>query len=94
HAYPQAKAILVDDIYKDGDHQAWADFTIKTLGYVPDIVFSSEEYGEPWSKAMGSKHMLVDLQRKNVPISAAQIRKNPAAKQEYINSEVRDYYLG
>lgn len=93
HAYPEAKVILVDDIYKDGDHQAWGDFTIKTLGYAPDIVFSSEQYGEPWSKAMGSEHMLVDLERKHVPISAAEIRKDPRAKQDFINPEVRDYYL-
>lgn len=92
-AYPQAKVILVDDIYKDGDHQAWADFTIKTLGHAPDIVFSSESYGEPWAAAMGSKHMLVDPQRKNVPISAAEIRKDPAGKQEFISPEARKYYL-
>jgi HTH-type transcriptional repressor of NAD biosynthesis genes len=92
-AYPTAKVILVDDIYKDGDHPAWADFTIKTLGQAPDIVFSSEAYGEPWSIAMGSRHMLVDLERKHVPISASEIRQNPAAKQEFISPEARAYYL-
>lgn len=93
HAYPQAKVILVDDIYKDGDHQAWADFTVETLGYAPDIVFSSENYGEPWSKAMGSKHMMVDPDRKHVPISSTEIRKHPKSKQEFINPEVSAYYL-
>lgn len=93
HAYPQAKVILVDDIYKDGNHQAWGDFTVKILGYTPDIVFSSEQYGEPWSRAMGSDHMLVDPERKHVPISAAEIRKEPAAKQQYMSPEVRSYYL-
>jgi NadR type nicotinamide-nucleotide adenylyltransferase len=93
HAYPRAKVILVNDIYKDGNHRAWADFTIKTLGYPPDIVFSSESYGEPWATTMGSKHMLVDPERKNVPISAKEIRKNPAGKREFINPEVRNYYL-
>lgn len=93
HAYPQAKVVLVDDIYKDGDHQAWADFTIQALGYAPDIVFSSEQYGQPWSEGMGSRHMMVDSERKRVPISGAEIRKHPKAKQEFINPEVRAYYL-
>lgn len=93
HAYPEALVILVDDIYKDGDHRAWAEFTVRTLGFVPDVVFSSERYGEPWSKAMGSRHMLVDPARKNVPVSARDIRNNPEALQEFINPEVRAYYL-
>lgn len=93
HAYPKATVILADDIYKDGDHQAWADFTIKTLGYAPDMVFSSEEYGEPWSRAMGSQHMLVDPRRKHVPISATEIRESPEAKRGFMNREVRTYYL-
>lgn len=91
-SYPQASVILVDDIYKDGDSKAWADFTIKVLGYAPDIVFTSERYGQPWSDFMGSKHILVDLERKNVPISAREIRKDPLAKREFIDSDVREYY--
>ncbi|HEX5744378.1 MAG TPA: adenylyltransferase/cytidyltransferase family protein [Candidatus Saccharimonadales bacterium] len=94
HAYPKARIILVDDIYKDGDHRVWAEFTAKTLGYAPDIVFSSEKYGEPWSEAMGSKHMLVDPERQHVPVSASEIRRHPRANQEFMSPEVRAYYLG
>src|SRR4051812_15365250 len=57
HAYPQATIRLVDDIYKDGDSKAWADYTIHLLGKAPDIVFTSEAYGEPWTKFMGSEHV-------------------------------------
>ena len=92
-AYPMAKVILVDDIYKDGDHQAWADFTIKTLGQAPDIVFSSEKYGEPWAEAMGSKHLLVDLERKHVPVSAREIRRDPQSKKDYLSPDVQSYYF-
>lgn len=93
HAYPQAKVVLVDDIYKDGDHRAWADFTVESLGFAPDVVFSSESYGEPWAAGMGSRHVLVDPGRKHVPVSATDIREHPRAKQEFINPEVRAYYL-
>ena len=93
NAYPQATVKLVDDIYKDGDHRAWANFTIRTLGYAPDTVFSSEGYGEPWARAMGSKHMMIDPDRKQVPVTATEIRKDPKNNQEFINPEVRAYYL-
>jgi cytidyltransferase-like protein len=92
-AYPQASVVLVDDPYKDGDHQAWADFTVRTLGYAPDIVFSSERYGKPWAEGMGSKHMLVDPERKHVPVSASDIREDPEANREFISPAARPYYL-
>lgn len=93
HAYPEANVVLVDDIYKDGDHQAWADFTVRTLGYAPDVVFSSEQYGEPWSAGMGSRHVMVDPGREHVPVSASDIRRHPEANREFLNDEVRDYYI-
>jgi NadR type nicotinamide-nucleotide adenylyltransferase len=93
HAYPETEIVLVDDIYKDGDHQAWADFTVSALGYAPDVVFSSEKYGESWSAGMGSRHVLVDPGRERVPVSASEIRRNPKAHQEFLNDEVRNYYL-
>lgn len=93
HAYPQATVILVDDIYKDGHHQVWADFTVRTLGFAPDIVFSSEKYGEPWARGMGARHIMVDPERSHIPVSASEIREHPAANQRYLNPEVRAYYL-
>ncbi|MCU0721218.1 MAG: AAA family ATPase [Pirellula sp.] len=39
--------------------------------------FSSEAYGEHVSLALKSKHCLVDLDRKHVPISGTAIRSNP-----------------
>lgn len=91
-AYPGANVILAGDIYKDGDHQAWADYTIEVLDYAPDIVFSSESYGKPWSDAMDSQHMMVDFDREQVPISAEAIRKDPKANWEFINPDVQEYY--
>jgi len=46
-------------------------------GYVPDVVFTSEDYGEAYARFMGAKHILVDKQRKTVTISARQIRSDP-----------------
>jgi HTH-type transcriptional repressor of NAD biosynthesis genes len=83
---------LVDDIYKDDDSKAWADYTIKLLGQAPDIVFTSEAYGDPWARLMGSEHMLVDLERKHVPVSATEVRKNPLATWRFLGPDVRSYY--
>ena len=42
-----------------------------------DAVFTSEDYGETFAKYLDVEHVLVDKERKTVPISATEIRKNP-----------------
>lgn len=48
--------------------------------YIPDSVFSSEAYGEPFASFLSGyfkkeiKHVLVDLDRKRYPVSATKIR--------------------
>ncbi len=91
-AYPQATVRLVDDIYKDDDSQAWADYTIELLGKAPDIVFTSEEYGDRWAELMGCQHVLVDLERRTVPISGTQVRQNPLGTWQFLDPGVRAYY--
>jgi HTH-type transcriptional repressor of NAD biosynthesis genes len=41
-----------------------------------DFVFSSENYGEPFAKALGAESVVVDLARDMLPISGTQIREN------------------
>lgn len=72
--------------------KTWADITVKFLGYIPDCVFSSEEYGEPYSKYMGSKHVLVDLPRQQVPISATKIRGDMDNNWSYLSNEAKGYF--
>lgn len=87
--FPQVEVRVMRDIEKDDDSQAWADYTVSFLGYHPDIVFTSEDYGEPYAKYMGAEHVLVDRERNTVPISATKIRENPYAKWEYLSAPVR-----
>lgn len=70
----------------------WAKLTTSFLGFVPDVVFSSEKYGKPYAKAMGSHHVLVDLKRKKVPISATTIRSNVSKYWKYLSSEAKSYF--
>ncbi len=91
-AYPDSQVRLIKDIYDDDNSQAWADYTVKLLGRAPDIVFTSETYGDPWARLMGSEHMLVDLERKAFPISATQVRANALKNWRYLDPHVRAYY--
>jgi HTH-type transcriptional regulator, transcriptional repressor of NAD biosynthesis genes len=70
----------------------WAKITIKLLGFVPDVVFSSESYGEVYAKCMGSKHVMVDIKRIKYPISGTKVRLDPLYCWEYLSEPVRAYY--
>lgn len=59
----------------------------------PDTVFTSELYGEEIARRMGIIHVLVDLERKTVPVSGTLIRNNPFQYWEYIPPNVRPYFL-
>lgn len=91
--HPDVTVRLFDDRdYDDHDSALWARLTIEFLGFVPDVAFTSEHYGEAWSRFMGSRHICVDLTRQNVPISATKIRRAPLAHWDYLEPPVRAYF--
>jgi HTH-type transcriptional repressor of NAD biosynthesis genes len=70
----------------------WAAFIQKT--YPPiDIIFSSEEYGEPFAQSLGTQHKIFDLQRSNFPVSASLIRQKPFQHWNFIPLIVRPYFV-
>jgi HTH-type transcriptional repressor of NAD biosynthesis genes len=69
----------------------WAAFIQKTFQPI-DILFSSEEYGEPFASNLGAEHKIFDLQRSNIPVSASLIRKNPFQYWDFIPAIVRPYF--
>lgn len=90
--YPDVEVRLVPDTLSDDDTGGWASYTVRVLGKAPDIVFTSEDYGEPYAKLMGSKHILVDKQRIRIPISGTKIRNDAVANWAYLAPPVRAYY--
>jgi HTH-type transcriptional regulator, transcriptional repressor of NAD biosynthesis genes len=70
----------------------WTDIGRK---YCPDmdVIFTSELYGEPYSKYLGVKHELVDLERKTFPISGTKARTNPFENWNYLPNEVKPYFV-
>jgi HTH-type transcriptional regulator, transcriptional repressor of NAD biosynthesis genes len=90
--HPDAHVLVIDDRHDENDQQVWAANTIRWLGGPPDAVFSSEDYGETYARAMGSVHVPVDRQRTRVPCSSTLVRKNPFAMWDYLEAPVRAWY--
>lgn len=91
-AYPKAHVQLVEDKYDQDDSALWAGLCKGWLGFVPSIVFTSESYGDAFCRFLGSRHVLVDKERRNVPISATRVRQCPLASWEYLPPCTRGFY--
>jgi NadR type nicotinamide-nucleotide adenylyltransferase len=92
--YPQVKVYILyynknDDF---NDSKLWADLTVKHLGFTPEVVFTSEDYGELYCQYLKCHHYLVDKAREIVPISGTQIRNQPLKYWDYISNPVREFY--
>ncbi len=93
HTHPSVRVLVIEDNkLADDDSQGWAKFTIDILGYVPDAVFTSEAYGDPYASFMGTVHVLVDRNRTHVPISATMVRSDPMKYAEFLEPCVRAYF--
>lgn len=93
HAFPEVLVRVIPDTVAPDDSKGWAKHTLCFLGYVPDVVFTSESYGDPYAQALGSVHMLVDRKRASVPISATMIRSDMWQYAQFLRDEVRQYFL-
>ena len=92
--HPNVEFLSVEDTVLDNDDSAaWADYVRSMLGYVPDVVFTSEDYGVPFSRCLGSRHVSVDRARSAFPCSGTAIRANPLANWDCLEPCVRAYYV-
>lgn len=89
--HPDCEIDLVPDELED-DSREWAEFTLRTLGFAPDVVFSSEDYGEEFARLLGARHVMVDRERQVVPISATRIRAAPLDHLDFLEPCVRAWY--
>lgn len=55
----------------------------------PDVVFSSEVYGGGIAERLGARHVVVDVERAAVPVSATMIRDDPLAHLGFLAPPVR-----
>ncbi|MEY2665535.1 MAG: hypothetical protein RLZZ480_640 [Candidatus Parcubacteria bacterium] len=92
--HPTATVIAIEDtVLDDDDSEGWAAYTKEILGYTPDAVFTSENYGDPYAAFMGCAHVLVDKERTTVPVSGTLVRGNPLARLEFLEPCVRAYFV-
>lgn len=89
--HPGVEVLAIDDHYPDDDSRLWAELTVGWLGRAPDVVFTSEEYGDAWAGFLGCRHVLVDRARRAVPCSGTAIRRDPLAYWAYLEPPVRGY---
>lgn len=90
--HPNVHVMTVDDELDPDDSKSWAEHSISWLGFTPDVVFTSEDYGPEFARYIGCEHVMVDRLRFAVPISGTSVRANPLACWEYLELPVRAFY--
>jgi len=93
--YPQVRFLeIYPDRFDRQSAQAWVDTTLEAIGTAPDLIFSSEAYGEQYAEMLGATHRMIDRERATVPCSAGSILADPAGNSQFIDPEVLKYLLG
>lgn len=94
---PNVKVHIVDDIYTDDDtpesNIIWGRYTEAILGFKPDIVVASEEYGKGWAAAMGADFEMYDADRFMIPVSGTLCRANAFKQSQYLPPATKRYML-
>jgi HTH-type transcriptional regulator, transcriptional repressor of NAD biosynthesis genes len=92
--HPNVEVMLRPDKIPDSnDSVRWAQNCLSYLGFTPQVVFSSEDYGDPFARALGATHIAVDKRRITLPISGTEIRNNPLDNLDFLEPCVRSYFV-
>jgi HTH-type transcriptional repressor of NAD biosynthesis genes len=83
-----------DDFEEETIHREFCFKLANGLNMVPDVIFSSEDYGpgfaEYLSKRSGKhvQHVEVDKARKKIPVSATMLRNDSTIHHQFIHPDV------
>lgn len=91
--HPGAIVKVMPDLLIDDNSEYWAEYTREYLGFTPDAVFTSEQYGEPWAEALGCDHVQVDKARNKFSISGTQVRRDPLNNLEWVKPVTRSHLV-
>jgi NadR type nicotinamide-nucleotide adenylyltransferase len=78
--------------WPDEHPQFWEIWTASIRRHVPagpDLVFSSEDYGEELARRLGARHVLVDRERRAFPVSGEAVRHDPVRHWAFVPECVR-----
>lgn len=67
----------------------WTASIRRHLPAGPDLVFSSEDYGEELARRLGARHVLVDRERRAFPVSGTAVRDDPVRHWAFVPDCVR-----
>ena len=90
--HPDARVLYIDDTYDAQDSRVWAENSLRLIGRAPDLVFTSEDYGDEFARQLGCRHVQVDKQRATVPVSGTRVREDPLGCWEFLEPPVRGFY--
>jgi HTH-type transcriptional regulator, transcriptional repressor of NAD biosynthesis genes len=96
---PDARVIHVTDENPSEPHEdprfweIWTATVRRHLPAGPDVVFTSEAYGDELARRLGARHVAFDPGRQQVPVSASAIRADPYANWRFIPECVRPYFV-
>ncbi|HEX7316109.1 MAG TPA: AAA family ATPase [Pyrinomonadaceae bacterium] len=90
--HPDARILYLDDTDDARDSRVWAENSLRLIGRAPDVVFTSEDYGDEFARRFGCRHVQVDRARATVPVSATRVRADPLGCWEFLEPPVRGFY--
>jgi HTH-type transcriptional regulator, transcriptional repressor of NAD biosynthesis genes len=90
--HPDARVLYIDDTYDAQDSRVWAENSLRLIGRAPDVVFTSEDYGDEFARHLGCRHVQVDKPRAAVPVSGTRVREDPLGCWEFLEPPVRGFY--
>lgn len=73
--------------------EIWTESIRRLVPSGPDLVFSSERYGDELARRLDARHVLVDLDRASVPVSGVAIRKDPFRNWAFLPVPVRPWFV-
>ena len=92
--HPDVTVRVIEDLPPDQDNsKSWASYATRLLGRAPDVIFTSEHYGDDFARFANSEHVQVDIARAGVPCSATKIRADPLANLHFLAPCVRAYFV-
>lgn len=96
--YPHARVLpepenppgndVADDV-----HARFVRAELARLGVAPDVVFTSEAYGEGLAAHLGIPHRLVDPKRTRVPVSGTLVRRDVHAARAWLDARVYGHFI-
>jgi HTH-type transcriptional regulator, transcriptional repressor of NAD biosynthesis genes len=95
--YPHACVLVgVDgpnDRQTEHEHRLFTQALLRRNGRSPDVVLTSEAYGEPFAAVLGIDHVLVDVDRVSVPASGSLVRGDVHGHRHLLDPRVYRHFV-